>query len=208
MPRKYDVYIAGRSVRFTEGSIKQSDDRTRRVIEVRSRKELRELVQRLNNGEEEGGVEVTGQEFDPWQAFQDDHVFVLAAGGVVEDEHGRLLAIKRLGKWDLPKGKVEKGEAVETGAVREVQEECGLEEVGLTKFVTSTWHTYERKGKQHLKRTDWFLMHASSKQPLTAQTEEDIEEVRWLDIDGVRMMEADTYPSLLPVLEAWRALRT
>ena len=132
---------------------------------------------------------------------------MLAAGGVVEDERGRLLAIKRLGKWDLPKGKVEKHEAVEVGAVREVQEECGLNQVELVKPVTSTWHTYERKGKQHLKRTDWFLMRASSKEMLTAQSEEDIEEVRWLDEAGVRMMEADTYPSLLPVLRTWRALR-
>ena len=51
-------------------------------------------------------------------------------------------------------------------------------------------------------------MRASSNEELTAQSEEDIEEVRWLDSDGLRMMEADTYPSLLPVLKAWRALST
>lgn len=160
----------------------------------------------MSIGEEEGGINVHAEDFDAWQVFYDDHVFVLAAGGIVEDEQGRLLAIKRLGKWDLPKGKVEKNEAVEVGAVREVQEECGLKTVELVKPVTSTWHTYERKGKQHLKRTDWFLMRASSKEVLTAQSEEDIEEVRWLDEAGVRMMEADTYPSLLPVLKAWRSL--
>lgn len=171
-----------------------------------SRRELRALIDRLNNGAEEGGIDVHADDFDAWQTFYDDHVFVPAAGGLVEDEHGRLLAIKRLGKWDLPKGKVEKGEAIEVGAVREVQEECGLKEVRLVRPITSTWHTYERKGKQHLKRTDWFLMRASSKEALTAQSEEDIEEVRWLDEAGIRMMEADTYPSLLPVLKAWRSL--
>jgi len=103
---------------------------------------------------------------------------------------------------------VEKGEAVDVGAVREVQEECGLREILLKDQLISTWHTYERKGQQHLKRTDWFLMRASSKQQLTAQSEEDIEEVRWLDAEGVRMMEADTYPSLLPVLKALSSKRT
>ncbi len=176
------------------------------MVQLGSKKELRALVDRLNSGKEGGGVDVYANDFDAWQVFYDDHIFVLAAGGVVEDENGRLLAIKRLGKWDLPKGKVEKAEAVEAGAVREVQEECGLKRVQLIKPVTSTWHTYERKGKQHLKRTDWFLMRASSTEELTAQSEEDIQEVRWLDEAGVRMMEADTYPSLLPVLQAWRSL--
>lgn len=180
----------------------------RPVVEVGSKKELRALVERVGAGEAEGGIDVVGQGLDVWQQFQADHEFVLAAGGLVVDELGRLLAIKRLGKWDLPKGKVEKGEAVDIGAVREVQEECGLVNVELIRPVTSTWHTYERKGRQHLKRTDWFLMRASSKEELTAQTEEDIEEVRWLDVDGLRMMESDTYPSLLPVLHAWRALST
>lgn len=175
-------------------------------MEVRSDQELSALVQRLGTGEEPGPVLVVGHGFDPWQAFQRQHEFVLAAGGLVVDEQGRLLAIRRLGKWDLPKGKVERGEAVELGAVREVQEECGLQEVELVRPLMSTWHTYERKGRQHLKRTDWFLMRGSAAEVLTAQVEEDIEEVRWLDAEGLRMMEADTYPSLLPVLAAFRAM--
>lgn len=205
MPQNYDVYIAGRSIRFTDGSIVEPD---RRVIHLRSKKELRTLVERMNSGEEEGGIAVVAEDFDAWKEFQKEHVFVLAAGGVVLDEHDRLLAIKRLGKWDLPKGKVEKGEAVDVGAVREVQEECGISGILLKDQLISTWHTYERKGQQHLKRTDWFLMRASSKQQLTAQSEEDIEEVRWLDDEGMRMMQADTYPSLLPVLKALSSKRT
>ncbi len=203
MPRKYDVYIGGKALGFLEGEQNAGD---RRVIGVRSTKELQALVAELNTGVVEGGVDVRGIGFDAWQAFCDDHVFVLAAGGLVVDEGSRLLAIKRLGKWDLPKGKVEKGESIEVGAVREVQEECGLIDVKLVRPIMSTWHTYERKGRQYLKRTDWFLMNASATERLTAQVEEDIEEVRWLDEAGVRMMEAETYPSLLPVLKAWHSL--
>lgn len=184
----------------------EQDAGDRRVIEVRSRKELRALVAELNTGVVESGVDVRGIGFDAWQAFCDDHVFVLAAGGLVVDEVSRLLAIKRLGVWDLPKGKVEKGEAVDLCAIREVKEECGLIDVKLVRPIMSTWHTYERKGRQYLKRTDWFLMNASATERLTAQVEEDIEEVRWLDEAGVRMMEAETYPSLLPVLKAWHSL--
>lgn len=141
--------------------------------------------------------------FDAWEAFRKDHKFVQAAGGTVTDEKGRLLVIRRLGVWDLPKGKVEKNEDLESAAVREVQEECGLEQIRLVAPLTSTWHTYERKGKEHLKRTEWYLMEASSVEELTPQLEEDIEEVRWMDRTELQAMKADTYPSLLPVIAAW-----
>lgn len=138
-----------------------------------------------------------------WEVFKAGHVFVAAAGGAVTDEHGRLLVIKRLGKWDLPKGKIDPGEGVTDAAVREVREECGLREVRIVGELPSTWHTYARDGHQHLKRTHWFLMEASSSETLVPQSEEDIEEVRWLTPDEVRAIERDTYPSLLPVFQAW-----
>ena len=140
---------------------------------------------------------------DVWEKFCANYHFVQAAGGCVTDEHGRLLAIHRLGVWDLPKGKVDKGEAVDHAAVREVREECGLVNVKLGDRLCETWHTYERKGKHHLKRTDWYLMRASSSEQLVAQHEEDISEVRWMDAAGIIELERGTYPSLLPVIAAW-----
>ena len=38
---------------------------------------------------------------------------VEAAGGVVSNKNGEILFIRRMGKWDLPKGKIEKGESLE-----------------------------------------------------------------------------------------------
>ena len=143
-----------------------------------------------------------------WDAFRADYKFVLAAGGVVNDEQGRLLVIRRLGKWDLPKGKVDEGEGIEAAAIREVQEECGLDRLTMIKPMPSTWHTYERKGKQHLKRTDWFLMRGSSAERLVPQYEEDIEEVKWAAADELPVIKSETYASLLPVFEAWEAMGT
>lgn len=145
---------------------------------------------------------------EEWGAFRSNYKFVLAAGGVVTDERGRLLVIRRLGKWDLPKGKVDEGEAIEAAAIREVQEECGLKQLSIIKPMPSTWHTYERKGKQHLKRTDWFLMRGSSTERLVPQQEEDIEEVRWVAADELPGIKDDTYPSLMPVFDAWEAMDT
>lgn len=143
-----------------------------------------------------------------WEEFKALYKFVLAAGGVVTDEKGRLLVIKRLGKWDLPKGKVESEEAIEAAAMREVQEECGLDQLKIIRDMPSTWHTYEQKGKMHLKRTDWFLMRGNSEEKLVAQTNENIEEVRWMDAAEVATMKIATYPSLVAVLEAWERRNT
>jgi len=152
-----------------------------------------------------GAVLVARDTDAAWERFCALHRFVQAAGGCVSDEQGRLLAMRRLGRWDLPKGKVDPGEALDAAAVREVQEECGLKQVRCGVPLCVTWHTYTREGRRHLKRTDWYRMEASASEPLTAQVEEGITEVRWLTAAEVQAMKADTYPSLLPVLEAWSA---
>jgi ADP-ribose pyrophosphatase YjhB (NUDIX family) len=108
-----------------------------------------------------------------------------------------------LGLWDLPKGKVDEGEAVDAAALREVREECGLVRVELIQRLCETWHTYERNGEQHLKRTDWYWMLSNSAERLIAQHEEDISEVRWMDLAGVDELKRGTYPSLLEVIAAW-----
>jgi 8-oxo-(d)GTP phosphatase len=99
---------------------------------------------------------------------------------MVLDEQGRLLVIRRLGRWDLPKGKVDKGEAIDDAALREVQEECGIASLDLGPRVARTWHTYPRNGEQHLKRTDWYPDAHHFRQTLVPQHDEGIEEVRWI----------------------------
>ena len=51
---------------------------------------------------------------------------IVAAGGIVKNEEGKTLIIFRRGFWDLPKGKVEKGEKIINAAQREVEEETGV----------------------------------------------------------------------------------
>ena len=46
---------------------------------------------------------------------------IKAGGGIVTNPEGKLLIMKRRGKWDFPKGKKEKGENIATCALREVE---------------------------------------------------------------------------------------
>lgn len=170
--------------------------------------ELAQAIHHLVQTEGLIGMHVFGHDVDQlWAWFRERYLLVLAAGGAVSDADGRLLAIHRLGRWDLPKGKLEAGEELQAAAVREVREECGLQRLRLVRELCTTWHTYERHGVQHLKCTYWYLMEGDATEPLTAQTEEDIDAVRWLGPAEVEAMRSETYPSLLPVLNAWGQAR-
>lgn len=109
---------------------------------------------------------------------------VEAAGGLVRNEHGHNLLIFRNGFWDLPKGKIEPGESRKLAALREVMEETGVNRPSLGPLITRTYHIYNQGGIKHLKLTYWYAMSLHGPQPLAPQTEEGIEEVRWMpDID-------------------------
>lgn len=135
-----------------------------------------------------------------YSIFKSCFLYVKAAGGVVlQADH--LLVIKRQGVYDLPKGHQENGETIEMCAVREVEEECGLQEVKITSHLTDTLHIYYRNENWHLKKTFWYAMSCPPHPALTPQTEEDIEEVFWLPLNEIERIKANTYPSLLDVFE-------
>ena len=206
--RNYEVHIDGKP--FIIGERPDFNDLPANwlAVGVDTPGEFVQLRQTLAQEDGLFGIHAFGPDVEQlWDWFRQDLHFVQAAGGAVTDEHGRLLAIHRLGRWDLPKGKVEPKESIEAAASREVMEECGLPTLLVRGHLCVTWHTYARNGRQHLKRTDWFLMDASAAEPLTAQAEEHIDEVRWLDAAGLVELRQGTYPSLLPVINAWEAAR-
>ena len=104
-------------------------------------------------------------------------------------------------KWDLPKGKLDKGETPEIAAIREVQEETGLQTVTRGNYLLSTWHTYELKKGTILKQTFWYNMSAPKNQQIIPQLEEGITELRWIAKDSIHEIMGNTYPSVLDVIE-------
>jgi 8-oxo-dGTP pyrophosphatase MutT (NUDIX family) len=131
-----------------------------------------------------------------------DKPTIIAAGGLVLNEHGDLLMIFRRGKWDLPKGKLDKGESIEHCALREVMEETGLERVGLDRLITIGYHEYfdQYVDADVIKETHWYLMKAPGNQPLVPQTDEDIMEIKWVKKTELTTYLENTYPNIIEVI--------
>lgn len=104
---------------------------------------------------------------------------IIAAGGLVYNDKKEILFIHRKGRWDLPKGKVDKNESLEEGAVREVEEETGVKGLKVVRFIDKTYHILKRNGKYRLKETYWYEMYTSYDGELVPQTEEGINKVKW-----------------------------
>jgi 8-oxo-dGTP pyrophosphatase MutT (NUDIX family) len=136
------------------------------------------------------------------KAFWKKFILIKAAGGLVQNDQGKLLFMLRRGKWDLPKGKLDKGETLEQCAVREVEEETGVKGIKLEAPLLVTYHTYDESGKHFLKETHWYRMTAPGKQSLVPQQEEQITELRWVDKKEIPSLMHNTFPSIRDVLQA------
>jgi 8-oxo-dGTP pyrophosphatase MutT (NUDIX family) len=136
------------------------------------------------------------------KAFKKKFVLIKAAGGLVHTKDDEFLLIFRRGKWDLPKGKLDDNEDLQTCAVREINEETGLEHVQIEKPLCITYHTYHENGKHILKESHWFLMKAKKQANLLPQTEEGIDKCEWVAVDQLSSYVENTHASILDVVNA------
>jgi mutator protein MutT len=127
---------------------------------------------------------------------------IIAAGGLVLNEKNELLLIFRRGKWDLPKGKLDAGESIESCAVREVQEETGIQHITLLNLLGKTYHEYFDKWIQEdvIKESWWYVMQASSSERLIPQTEEDIEQIIWADKNQIKECMTNSYENVIDII--------
>lgn len=123
---------------------------------------------------------------------------IVAAGGLVQNSHNEVLLIRRFGRWDLPKGKVERGEELESAACREVEEECGVGGLLVMGKLCKTYHVYSMNGKRMLKTTHWYSMSCNAV-VLTPQLEESIVDAQWVPIQKVSAYLEETYQTIIDV---------
>lgn len=126
---------------------------------------------------------------------------VLAAGGVVRNKKGKILFIYRNNRWDLPKGKLDKGETMEDAAVREVEEETGVKKLVVDKYLHTTYHIFKRNGNFQLKQTYWFAMHTKYDGKLKAEKLEGITKVKWKGPKKIKKALKNSYQNIRELFE-------
>jgi len=139
--------------------------------------------------------------------FFNNFMYLAAGGGVVFNDANEILMIYRNGRWDLPKGKLKKGEDIEEGSLREVVEETNaksakvIEKVKFTNLNQDvTYHTYMIGKLPILKATHWYIMHSSEDEELIPQAEEGIEKAEWVPIDDIGEHFENTYATIKDVI--------
>ena len=138
---------------------------------------------------------------DNWESFKADYILIEAAGGLVYNIKNQILMIFRNDKWDLPKGKLEVGENINECAIREVNEECGVDNLVIIKPLKDTYHTYEMNGVAILKRTYWFKMKTNFTADLIPQLKEGITKVEWVSKEGVSTRLENSYGNINEIFE-------
>lgn len=157
-----------------------------------------ELVDQLMISEVMDAI-VVGDVETNLQIFKKALVLVNAGGGVVFNNKDEILFIYRHKRWDMPKGKLEVGESIETCALREVCEETGLKNLLIEHEICKTYHIYI-DGDIILKETTWFQMYTEDKW-LTPQKEEGIKKAIWVHKNNIRFQLEKTYPSVLEIFQ-------
>ena len=130
-----------------------------------------------------------------------------AGGGLVYNKAGDVLFIFRNGKWDLPKGGIEKGEEIEDTAIREVEEETGVTNLKITHKLQKTYHVFKRGGKYKLKVTHWYEMRTDFNGTPKPQANEGIEKVAWLGPAEIKEALKNSYENIKLLFQEEELLR-
>ncbi|MGB1241023.1 MAG: NUDIX hydrolase [Chitinophagales bacterium] len=195
--------------------VSETDDflnNNREIMQVtyRDKRELLDLIRYVEQTNELKEVHIIGEN----QAKVERDFFgfyrnIEAAGGLVFDAKGRGLLIFRYGKWDIPKGKIERREAIESAALREVEEETGIDELVIqnpllipVNRTNVTYHTYFQRSKRILKITHWFKMYCAAPKEGVPQEEEGITKVKWVDPEHFDLHLLNSWGSVGDVLKA------
>lgn len=137
-------------------------------------------------------------------------------GVLILNEHGQLLLAHATGRkyWDIPKGGAQEGETARAAAVREAQEETGinlscaaLEELGVVRYLPrknlhlfrTSLHTSECDVARC--RCTSFFVH-----PVSGIRTPEVDRFRWVDLPDIASFAAKSMTTLLRTLPGFEAM--
>lgn len=199
----YKVFVYNKLIILTNQPSNNLINQPYNIVEVSNRKSIKDAYHQFINNRLDQILILYNKENEKrlLEEFISLFWYVEAAGGLIFNSKNERLFIYRFGKWDLPKGKIEKDETHEEGAIREVQEETGLKEVSIVSELPSTFHIFDHKGKKVLKRTYWYKMLYTGNDEPKPQLEEEITDAVWVSDRNIDMVLNNTYLSLRSLLE-------
>ena len=194
----YKVFYNDCPVILTDSLPEVKSEESGRVVVINSRRDMKEAVNYFLKIPSSKPLTIYNN--GNIKKLLDDFIslfwYLEASGGIVRNLTGERLFIYRFGRWDLPKGKIEKNETPAAAAIREVTEETGITGHNLVAELPSTFHIYEHKGKKVLKRTYWYSMSYTGNATPVPQLEEEITRAEWIEKSNLNTILSSTYSSL------------
>ena len=194
----YVVFVNDKPIFLTSSQIKENNYPVYLLKDIVAE----EIVHKLTHKKIKGVNLYTPDLEQGWQEFLRTFNVISAAGGLVLNLKNEILFINRSNKWDLPKGRIEKGETVKETAIREVEEECGIFNLKLIKPLLTTYHVYFQNGMK-LKETFWFVMTSDYTGELTPQLEEGITEVVFKNEAAITKALQNSYKNINLVYDTY-----
>ena len=203
--QNYQIFLNKKSLTFVKSidSVRQNCLDDVKIFEISSLSNVN-ISLFFDEKETSNWILICGEQIDSlFLAFKKSFKLIYAAGGLVESFEKDILFIFRNGVWDLPKGKVEKGEDFMTAAVREVEEECGIKTPVVEQKLTETYHIYMLNNEYILKEAFWYKMKSDKKQKLSPQLEEGITKAEWISKENMFVILGNTYPNIKLLIERY-----
>lgn len=198
----YKVFINEKKILLSKEKVKLE-----KSIKYEKKSDLEEAIKLLEKGSCDE-INIYNEDLESlWKNFKGLYKNIDAAGGIVKNDKDEILFIKRLGKWDLPKGKAEKGEKIEETAVREVEEETSINKLKVIKFIDCTYHIYKTRTKKKmlLKTTYWYAMKYNGNKKGKPQTKEGITAIDWKSPSEIKKeVLPNTFKNIISILDTYR----
>ncbi len=198
----YKVFINNKSINFVNYSHKNNLSHIDLWYKYISKEKLLHEIVHFELNDKKDNIFIYGDQGPEYILKKLSSLYhnIDAAGGLVRNKKGEILFIFRLGKWDLPKGKIDANEGIQEAAIREVEEETSLTGLKVIRELTPTYHMYILKGKRILKKTYWFEMYYGNNQTPQPQYSEGIELVQWINISNIDRQFENTYNSIVELI--------
>lgn len=198
----YKVFVNDRPIIFTSSLTKEEDYPLLNVKNIT----INNVIKQVKTGKLKGVLLYSDNLQNYWEFFCEKYNVIEAGGGLVVNEEEELLFIYRGNKWDLPKGRIEKGEQIEETAIREVEEECGITEVYIKQFLVHTYHFYIEEGKMRLKKIHWYLMYTKYNGVLKPLKSEGIKKAMFVNEEELSTILQNTYTNVKTVYNVYFTL--